>query len=135
MRHGRLVVVALLLAACSLAPAAAEDAPSWAVTAGVRYGIVADQTYLTADGKDSKLDLWVRRGASTPTPTVIYIHGGGWVRGSKEDTDLLLLPWLEQGWAVANVEYRMAPTALAPASTASAPSATRTRPPAAPPTR
>lgn len=116
MRHRRFVVTALLLAAWSLAPVAAEDAASWAVTAGVRYGIVADQTYLTADGKESKLDLWVRRGATTPSPTVIYIHGGGWVRGSKEDMDLLLLPWLEQGWAVANVEYRMAPTALAPAA-------------------
>ena len=116
MRHRTFFAAFLGLAACSLAPVVAEEAASWAVTAGVRYGIVPDQTYLTADGKESKLDLWVPRGATAPVPTVIYIHGGGWMQGTKEVSDLLLLPWLEQGFAVANVEYRMGPTALAPAA-------------------
>jgi acetyl esterase/lipase len=116
MRHRPFVVAIVWVAACTLTAAAAEEATSWAVAAGVRYGIVPDQTYLTADGKESKLDLWVPRGATSPAPTVIYIHGGGWMQGSKEGSDLVLLPWLEQGWAVANVEYRMGPTALAPAA-------------------
>jgi acetyl esterase/lipase len=96
------------------APAPAEEASSWAVAAGVRYRVVADQTYLVADGQESKLDLYVPREATAPAPTMLYIHGGGWVGGSKESSTLALLPYLEQGWAVVNVEYRLGSVALAP---------------------
>ena len=96
------------------APALAEEATSWAVAAGVRYRVVPDQIYLVADGHESKLDLYVPREATAPAPTLIYIHGGGWVAGSKESSALALLPYLEQGWAVVNVEYRLGSVALAP---------------------
>jgi acetyl esterase/lipase len=50
-------------------------------------------------------------------PGVIVIHGGGWVQGSKE---LMLrqfcLPLVRHGLVVANVEYRLAPSAAAPAA-------------------
>ena len=98
------------------APQEATDAASWAVTAGLRYRVVPDVVYLTADGHESKLDLIVPRDAAAPVPTLLYIHGGGWVGGSKEASDLTLLPWLEQGWAVVNIGYRLGPEALAPAA-------------------
>jgi acetyl esterase/lipase len=116
MRSRTLVAVSLCLAAAAVAPASAGEASSWAVTAGSRYRVVPDVTYLVADGVESKLDLWVPREAPAPLPTVMYIHGGGWVQGSKEASDLALLPWVEQGWAVVNVEYRMGPKAPAPAA-------------------
>jgi acetyl esterase/lipase len=47
---------------------------------------------------------------------VIYIHGGGWVGGSKEGSIFNLLPYLEMGWAVVNVQYRLARISLAPAA-------------------
>jgi acetyl esterase/lipase len=47
---------------------------------------------------------------------VIFIHGGGWVRGSKEASVLNLLPWLSMGYSVVNVEYRLADVSLAPAA-------------------
>ncbi len=40
----------------------------------------------------------------------------GWVGGSKEANSLTFLPYLEMGWAVVNVEYRLARVALAPAA-------------------
>ena len=47
-------------------------------------------------------------------PTLMYIHGGGWVSGRKEDGLMYTLPWLEMGWNVVNVEYRLGGVAAAP---------------------
>ena len=41
---------------------------------------------------------------------------GGWVGGSKEANILRLLPYLEQGWAAVNVQYRLGDVSLAPAA-------------------
>jgi len=50
-------------------------------------------------------------------PGVIVIHGGGWVEGAKEDMlNLFCLPFVRQGMVVANVEYRLARSAPAPAA-------------------
>ena len=53
-----------------------------------------------------------------PRPTLIYIHGGGWVGGTKESSVLNVLPYMKHGMAVVNVEYRLAATSLAPAAVA-----------------
>jgi acetyl esterase/lipase len=79
------------------------------------YRLLPDITYLRAGGIDLKLDLYQARD-SAPTPTLIYIHGGGWTNGSKESSALTFLPYLEMGWSVVNVEYRMADVAHAPAA-------------------
>ncbi|MBC7927107.1 MAG: alpha/beta hydrolase [Bryobacteraceae bacterium] len=48
---------------------------------------------------------------------VLNIHGGGWVNGSKEAVvERNVLPWLKKGCVVANVEYRLAAVATAPAA-------------------
>ena len=82
-----------------------------------RYSVVPDVTYLIAGGVDLKLDLYRPRVTSpTATPTLIYFHGGGWTSGSKDADALRALPYLEMGWAVVNVEYRLADVAHAPAA-------------------
>ncbi|MEM9921148.1 MAG: alpha/beta hydrolase [Bacteroidota bacterium] len=40
-------------------------------------------------------------------PTLIYFHGGGWVEGDRISRFLGLLPYLEKGWCVVNVDYRL----------------------------
>src|SRR4029079_7112229 len=42
--------------------------------------------------------------------------GGGWTGGAKETQLLSLLPYMEMGWNVVNVEYRLAKVSLAPAA-------------------
>jgi acetyl esterase/lipase len=49
-------------------------------------------------------------------PGVLCIHGGGWVGGTKERFVRYCLPYVEQGFVVANVEYRLADVATAPAA-------------------
>lgn len=52
----------------------------------------------------------------TPQPTLVFYHGGGWIGGTKEAAFMSLMPWLEMGWNVVNVEYRKARVAEAPAA-------------------
>lgn len=96
--------------------APAQDVASWTVEVGQSYRLVPDITYLVADGYESKLDVVAPRDTSTPLPTLLYIHGGGWVGGDKDAVFLRLLPYLEMGFAVVNVEYRLGRIALAPAA-------------------
>jgi acetyl esterase/lipase len=50
-------------------------------------------------------------------PGAIMFHGGGWVRSTKETMmGNFCLPYLEKGFVVCNVEYRLAPVAKAPAA-------------------
>jgi acetyl esterase/lipase len=99
------------------APPPPDSSPAeWAVHALNRYQATANVTYLTANNYESRLDLYARRGATTPQPTVVYFHGGFWAAGSKEGALFSLFPWLEMGWNVVNVEYRLAKVAPAPAA-------------------
>ena len=81
-----------------------------------QYRVVPGVTYLTANNWEAKLDVYAARNPARPSPTLIYIHGGGWVGGSKEGSLLNLLPYLEMGWAAVNVEYRLARVSQAPAA-------------------
>ena len=82
----------------------------------VGYRVFPNITYITANGYDAKLDIYQARDSGAPAPTVLYFHGGGWVQGSKESSVLSILPYLEMGWNVVNVEYRPARVSLAPAA-------------------
>ena len=96
--------------------AQSSETAEWAAYLSGEYRAVPNIIYLTANNWDAKLDLYTPRETAGPMPTLIYIHGGGWVRGSKETNVLRLLPYLEMGWAVVNVEYRLGPVSLAPAA-------------------
>lgn len=95
--------------------AAQETARDWASLAGQRFRAERDVVYHTAGGLQLKLDLYVPYD-SKPGPTVLYIHGGGWQTGSKEQYVLWYLPYLQLGYRVAAVQYRLSGVAPAPAA-------------------
>jgi len=109
-----------LAAVLTLAPhpsfAQLSPAAEGAAHAANQYQVAANVTYLTSNNYESKLDVYSRRGATTPQPTVVYFHGGFWAAGSKEGSLMSLIPWMEMGWNVVNVEYRLARIAPAPAA-------------------
>ena len=105
---------AVILAVSISAQAQLSETAAWAST--LRYRIVPNVTYITANNFDAKLDIYTPQGVAAPVPTLIYIHGGGWVGGNKEGAILNILPYLEMGWAVVNVQYRLARISLAPAA-------------------
>lgn len=111
------VALALVCAAfASPVQAQRTDAERVSVLNSVGYRVVPNVTYLVASGYEAKLDLYIPRGRQEPRPALIQFHGGGWVGGTKESASLRFLPYLEMGWAVINVEYRLARVALAPAA-------------------
>ena len=109
----RLILSAIFL--LSLALFVPAQTP-WATDIGARYWVQPDIVYASANNTPLKLDVWYQHDIKTPQPTLVYIHGGGWIFGSKETSVLQFLPFLEKGWRVVNVEYRMASNSLAPAA-------------------
>jgi acetyl esterase/lipase len=79
------------------------------------YRVIPNVVYRTLPGWSGRLDLYV---PSDPAdkPTLLWIHGGGWTRSSKEEELLYVLPYIAQGWSVAVIEYRLAGVAPAPAA-------------------
>lgn len=96
----------------------AQLSPSatWATHAANEYQVFPNLTYVTASNYEAKLDIYKRRDANGPQPTLIYYHGGFWAAGNKEGALMSLMPWMEMGWNVVNVEYRLARVAPAPAA-------------------
>lgn len=68
-----------------------------------------------ADRPGATLSLYCPR-AVGPPPLAILFHGGGWTRGSPARNIVLAAPLMLAGWAVANVRYRLAHEAPAPAA-------------------
>lgn len=117
----RTVFIFSLLAALAFAAQAQELSPTAAWAATLRYRVVPNVTYLTANGYEAKLDVYqplnaVASTATGNTPVVVFIHGGGWTGGTKEASVLNILPYLDMNFAVVNVEYRLAKVSLAPAA-------------------
>ncbi len=107
-------IARLLLA--GVFPIAAAAQSDWSVHLQNEFAVTPNITYVTANNYEAKLDVWARRGATTPQPTLIYIHGGGWTGGAKESSVTQFAPWLDLGWQVVNVEYRLARVSQAPAA-------------------
>jgi acetyl esterase/lipase len=68
--------------------------------------------------KETVLDILQPKDPSPgKRPGVLLIHGGGWTGGVKEDRmEYAAAKYLEKGFVVANVEYRLAKVAKAPAA-------------------
>jgi acetyl esterase/lipase len=111
-----LLMVGILVAAATASWAQMSEAERSAVLIGHDYEVSPNITYLEANNYAAKLDVYKPREAKSPTPVVMLIHGGGWVEGSKEEESLGILPYLQMGFAVVNVEYRLGKVSLAPAA-------------------
>lgn len=59
------------------------------------------------------LDIWRAKGARGPAPLIVYVHGGGWKRGSKDNATGRFKPvhYPGQGYAFASINYRLVPAA------------------------
>ena len=75
-----------------------------------------DVIYTSGIGWDKKMDIYLPPKSGKPTPVIINFHGGGWVSGVKESQSNGFKPYFQEGYAVANVEYRMTHEAKAPAA-------------------
>jgi dienelactone hydrolase len=79
------------------------------------YKANLDEVYTRVGNWDGRMDLYFQPEASTPTPIIINIHGGGWKNGVKESQGGFT-SFFKAGFSIANVEYRMTNYATAPAA-------------------
>src|SRR5262249_38235265 len=108
-----------VLAFAAVAPAQQPSDLQASVALFQKGRTVPNIVYERANGGGGKLDGYAQRTAPkrAPPPVVIFIHGGGWVQGTKEASVMRgVLPYVAMGYSVVNVEYRLANVSLAPAA-------------------
>ncbi len=113
--------LSLLCAALCLTAAAAR--PAGDTKAGLKFGgpfpveVVRDVAY--DDGKDAdpvrhRLDLYLPKDQKG-FPVLLFVHGGGWTRGSKEAFAKLAHTFARNGVGTAVTNYRLTPQVKHPA--------------------
>ncbi len=114
--HTARVFVALL-AICCTGLATAVDKPQTnkrpkaSLPAGV--SVLRNLEFGRAGERALLLDLYRPEKSAKPAPVVMWVHGGGWNKGSKDRCPAV---WLTQhGYAVASVGYRLTGEAQWPA--------------------
>ncbi len=75
--------------------------------------VYRDLEYAKVNGQSLKLDLYVPASDGKKPPLIVWIHGGGWRGGSKDKVPIRDL--VDDGYALASIQYRFTDTAIFPA--------------------
>lgn len=67
-----------------------------------------------SDSANSFLDIYHPENATVSMPVILWIHGGGYVGGSKDSRQDYALALADAGYVVANIDYALAPEAVYP---------------------
>lgn len=65
-------------------------------------------------GVDTTMDVFTPASATGPLPTVVWIHGGAWISGSKENVDPYLRILAGEGYTTIAVNYTLGPEGVYP---------------------
>ncbi len=77
---------------------------------------LANLDYIGAGNKRQMLDLYLPEAKSDkPHPLVVYIHGGGWENGSKDQAGVIFNLIHDKPYAGASINYRLTDQAIWPA--------------------
>jgi len=103
-----------------------DPATAWATIAAYKIRVFPDPeqhplespgiVYYRANNIDLKVGVITPGPETIVRPTVLYIHGGGWVHYTKDNMIFTVLPYLARGMDVVNVDYRQANQSPAPAA-------------------
>ncbi len=116
----RLASLVLMATVGFMMPAGAQaqlsDTTAFLAHVSNEYRIVPNVVYHEANNHENALDLYMPTSTTGATPVLVMFHGGGWVAGNRHSMALRALPYLEMGWAVVNVSYRLVQVSRAPAA-------------------
>jgi len=110
------VVITVFANACLTHGQQIDPPLRWATASAYEARIYPNIIYGVGAGHELKLDVITAGPDRLMRPTLIYIHGGGWSGGTKEEYQWFTLPFIAAGMNVVNVEYRVASVSLAPAA-------------------
>ena len=74
--------------------------------------VFRDLAYVANGHPRQKLDLYLPKDA-TNAPLIVWVHGGAWKSGDKDRTPAQI--FVEEGYAVASINYRLSQHAVFPA--------------------
>ncbi len=74
-----------------------------------------DLVYVPDGHERHKLDIFVPADARKPLPLIVWVHGGGWQNGGKDGCPPLRKGYVQRGYAVASINYRLSGHATFPA--------------------
>ncbi|ANU09063.1 lipase [Planococcus antarcticus DSM 14505] len=77
-----------------------------------RVRVVKNLSY--SDSTNSFLDIYHPRETVNSMPVILWIHGGGYVGGSKDSRQDYAMALADAGYVVANINYALAPASLYP---------------------
>lgn len=66
------------------------------------------------DGADTTMDVFTPASADGPLPTIVWIHGGAWISGAKENVDPYLRILAAEGYTTIGVNYTIGPEGVYP---------------------
>lgn len=76
---------------------------------------IKDIEYKNVNGKSLQLNIYRRRNLLKPAPLLVFIHGGAWTGGKREDYLVYLLSFAKKGYITATVSYRLVKDSVYPA--------------------
>ena len=114
--HMKKTIFSILLFSFSLVVNAQESDSAYKPVAYPEgYSAQLNVVYTKVDDWEGRLDLYLPPVVKGPSPVLINIHGGGWNKGVKE-SQTGFNTFFKEGFAVANIEYRLTAQATAPAA-------------------
>ncbi len=75
-----------------------------------------DIEYGNADGHPLQLDLYRSAKLTRPVPALLFIHGGAWKSGKRQDYHVYTAAYAKKGYVVATASYRLSGQAPFPAA-------------------
>ena len=75
-----------------------------------------DIVYKHTPQADLKLDVYHLKDLDKTRPALVFIHGGGWRGGGKDDYRRYLVDYAEKGYVTVTLSYRLIGKALYPAA-------------------
>ncbi|QXB85651.1 alpha/beta hydrolase [Acinetobacter lwoffii] len=120
-----LLISSVILSGCQTAQNTKVIAGAFNLTTGLqqkvmdRYApgtVIVQQNITYAPQQKLSLDLYQPQNIASigPRPTIVWIHGGGWISGSKEHARGYFKLLAAQGYNVVSVQYQFAPKATYP---------------------
>src|SRR5215831_16232430 len=79
------------------------------------HELETDVVYAEVDGVPLRYDHYRPLGTTRPVPAVVFVHGGGWMRGDPSQAAGNALHLARRGIATIAISYRLAPAHRFPA--------------------
>lgn len=83
-------------------------------TAEIERNVLAAKNLVYSNLDNSHLDIYYPKEMKATLPVILWIHGGGYIGGSKNSRQDYGMALANEGFVVANIDYALAPEQLYP---------------------